>query len=160
MCGDAWDIPLNETGISQAHQAGMRLKANTGMIHTVYSSPLQRAHKTAEIISSHYNLSPSLVDELREWNIGSWDRLPFEQVKSAFLGDDDPENGETRRQFQARINGAIEKMRHARHPLVIVSHGAVWLVLQKILEMQPLLVENGIPYLVSRFDNKWQAAAV
>lgn len=45
------DIPLNATGIEQAEQTGENLKKAGISFDKVYSSPLQRAVKTAELIS-------------------------------------------------------------------------------------------------------------
>lgn len=45
------DIELNENGIEQAQKTGMGLKNNGISFDRVYSSPLKRAVKTAELIS-------------------------------------------------------------------------------------------------------------
>lgn len=46
------DIPLNETGLQQAY-ALAELLSNSG-IQLIYSSKLQRAHRTAEIVAHPY----------------------------------------------------------------------------------------------------------
>ena len=45
------DIPLNDCGISQALMCGKYLKDNNYSFDMIYSSPLIRAYKTAEIIN-------------------------------------------------------------------------------------------------------------
>ena len=57
------DIPLNATGIEQAHQTAELLKSEP--FDRVYSSPLTRARQTAEIICENRDipiiLEPRLI---------------------------------------------------------------------------------------------------
>ena len=50
------DIPLNETGRSQAKTCAQYLSDQTW--HTIYTSPLSRAKETAQIISKELNHPP------------------------------------------------------------------------------------------------------
>ncbi|MDQ6855704.1 MAG: histidine phosphatase family protein [Candidatus Dormibacteraeota bacterium] len=64
-------FPLSEKGVRQAHDLGRRL-ANTGA-RQIYSSPLERATQTAEIISSHIPGSTiTLTDDLIEARFGRY----------------------------------------------------------------------------------------
>jgi broad specificity phosphatase PhoE len=159
MCGSKWDIDLNSVGVEQARLAGEILKSYS--FQSIAVSPLIRARKTAEAISSHQGIQPVVVDELAEWDIGSWDRLPFETVKEEFLGTGEPVGGESRLVFKTRIESALEKCRAFESPLLIVAHGAVWLILQEILGIPPTRVENGIPFKIFLDKNeKWQAIRI
>ena len=61
------DMPLTETGIAQAYEAAEKIKDAGLSFDVALSSPLNRALKTAEIISSVNNLpNPEVVDELIE----------------------------------------------------------------------------------------------
>jgi broad specificity phosphatase PhoE len=53
------DVDLNETGIKQAQLLSKYLK--DAPIGAIYSSPLKRALKTAEIISGPHNISVKLT---------------------------------------------------------------------------------------------------
>ena len=65
------DMPLTETGIAQAYEAAEKIKDAGLSFDVVLSSPLNRALKTAEIISSVNNLpNPEVVDELIERDFG------------------------------------------------------------------------------------------
>ena len=61
------DIPLNDTGREQARTTGRKL-AEMGLDFTVLvSSPLSRAHETAQLVGEHFNLQvdktyPELVE--------------------------------------------------------------------------------------------------
>lgn len=59
------DIPLNDTGITQAKELAQQIKAQGLAFDAVYASPLQRAYNTAEIITDkQYNIitSPLIVE--------------------------------------------------------------------------------------------------
>ncbi len=159
MCGGKWDICLNHNGLEQASSAAEVLKSFP--IKCIAVSPLSRARKTAEVVARPHRLEPIVVEELSEWDIGNWDRVPFETVKDDFLGTGEPQGGETRQQFKQRILSAIEKCRSFESPLLIVAHGAVWITLQDILEMPSTKVGNGIPFEVSlNTSGKWTASQI
>ncbi len=62
------DIPLDETGVAQAQAVSSRLASE--QIMAVYSSRLQRAMKTAEIIAAPHGLTPIASDGLSNVNYG------------------------------------------------------------------------------------------
>lgn len=71
------DTPLTETGREQAREAAQKLKD----IHfdAAFSSPLQRAHETAQTIAAEHNLLITTREALRERNEGTLDgRLSHE----------------------------------------------------------------------------------
>jgi len=55
------DIPLNECGMSQASLCGEFLKRNGYTFDVIYSSPLSRAVKTAEIINEVCNTGLDII---------------------------------------------------------------------------------------------------
>jgi broad specificity phosphatase PhoE len=66
------DVPLNDTGRRQAHEAATALRSvlPTGSAH-VYASDLSRARETAEIIAGELGLgTPRILRELRERSFG------------------------------------------------------------------------------------------
>lgn len=64
----ATDIPLNETGIRQAHEAAERMKDEH--YDAIYSSPLVRARVTAEIISEKLGMNFTVDERLKEMCFG------------------------------------------------------------------------------------------
>jgi broad specificity phosphatase PhoE len=58
------DIPLNETGLEQAAAASRRIILTWKPV-AVYTSPLSRAVRTAEIIAAPLGLTPRRVEGLR-----------------------------------------------------------------------------------------------
>jgi broad specificity phosphatase PhoE len=101
------DIILNETGLMQAKEAST--KVGTLGITKIYSSPLARAHETAEIINHVLAVQMEFHHGLRE--------IANEKVAAAFA-----------------------QILDESHTILIVSHGEVYRVLLRILE-----IESAIP---------------
>ena len=76
------DIPLNKTGEIQAKLLGKRLK-NVD-INKIYSSPLSRAYKTAEIIASNVGIEIITREGLAELNFGKWEGLTTYSIKKDY----------------------------------------------------------------------------
>lgn len=75
---------LTEAGRSGAAQVGIALRDLS--FAAAYSSPLQRAQETAELILSNLGTSNHpplhLRDDLKEINLAEWEGLTFDQVES------------------------------------------------------------------------------
>lgn len=119
------DVPLNETGISQARALAVGLAAEP--LVAVFSSDLVRASDTAAAVAALHGLPVTVDPNLREKNFGSWEGLTdteigerFPEAKRGFWGD-----GETTEAVAERAVAAVERIR-LRYPeglLLIVSHG-------------------------------------
>lgn len=73
------DIPLDETGIKQAEALRDKLAQSNLKFDAVYSSPLQRVHRTAEIVTSE-NYEIMLDDRLKERNCGKFEGKPRDLI--------------------------------------------------------------------------------
>ena len=87
------DIPLNATGIEQAEQTGENLKKAGISFDKVYSSPLQRAVKTAELISGFDSSNIIKENRIIEFSFGKAEgstpeerqsKPEFAQIKNFF----------------------------------------------------------------------------
>ena len=76
------DIELNETGIKQAALLAEYL--GDLKINAIYSSPLKRALKTAEIITGYHKLDVEIAPGLIDFNYGKWQGLPHQEVKDKY----------------------------------------------------------------------------
>lgn len=65
------DIPLNEKGLQQAREVGAFFK--NAKLAGVCSSPLVRAHRTAEEIAKWHNLPVYTLEDLKEISFGEWE---------------------------------------------------------------------------------------
>ncbi len=72
------DSELTKMGLRQAELLGKKL-AGIGF-SAIYSSDLQRAGATAEIINVHHGLDITFDSRLREMDFGKWQGLPSEEI--------------------------------------------------------------------------------
>ncbi|MBI2861468.1 MAG: histidine phosphatase family protein [Chloroflexi bacterium] len=129
------DNPLTPRGREQAERLARRLEREEGLV-ALYTSPLQRAHQTAEIVAQHLHLEPVVKDGLREALpeevIGlnmrlalAW--LPF--FPRSWLNHQDLSatwpGGQRQRAFFQRVIAVVEEIA-AAHPngrCIVVAHG-------------------------------------
>ena len=76
------DIELNETGMKQAELLAEYLSHLK--LEAIYSSPLKRALKTAEIIADYHKLGVEIAPGLIDFNYGEWQGLPHQEVKDKY----------------------------------------------------------------------------
>ena len=118
------DIPLNETGRSQARATGMLLSRRHW--DGIFSSPLGRAVETASIIAAVVGLGePTLVDALVERNYGQAEGLDWIEVERRYPPGTTVPGRESREQVGARVIPALMRLAAERpgESLLIVSHG-------------------------------------
>jgi len=73
------DADLNEEGFKQVKELSARLSLLP--LSAVYSSPLRRTLATAEMIAEPHGISPQIVDDLIEIDLGDWQGLHKNQVE-------------------------------------------------------------------------------
>lgn len=154
MCGRNCDSPLTDLGREQAHLAA-RILGRVSVIKSICASPQSRAQETAQIVTAVLSVPIITIDELAEWDVGSWDHQPFASVREEFLGNVDPPGGETRSALVRRVETALKHCAEVSQPTLLVSHGGVWMAVQQILELKPARSENAIPYKLQRKANHW-----
>ncbi|MFL2807628.1 MAG: histidine phosphatase family protein [bacterium] len=132
--------PLTDLGISQAiaisdYLSGIFLNQEL----EIYSSPLERAIQTAEIIAKGIDCLSSevIIDErLNDFNLGEisgtygWDKVAEIFPEQAQLRLQDPmrfhpSGGESGAKFEARLRSLMEEMKGDDTTKLLVSHGIV-----------------------------------
>ena len=120
------DIPLNDTGRSQAARTGLLLARRQW--DAVVTSPLSRAFETGSIIAAELGLpAPTTDARLVERNYGEAEGLDFEEMQRLFPEDTKVPGRERRSVVAARALEALMDIAHA-HPdesIVVVSHGGL-----------------------------------
>jgi broad specificity phosphatase PhoE len=76
------DVGLNETGFRQAELLGKYLSDVN--IDFIYSSPLNRAIKTAGAIAGYHGLQVNAVPGLIDFDYGEWQGLSHQEVKDRY----------------------------------------------------------------------------
>jgi broad specificity phosphatase PhoE len=101
------DTPLNDVGRRQAVELAKTLRDER--LTAVYTSPLRRASETARIVASALGLDAWELDALREIDVGDWQGLTVDEIKTRFPERADVawrsgwQNGETHEELAARV---------------------------------------------------------
>lgn len=120
------DSPLTERGREQALATRAAFAARGLAFDHVYSSPLGRARHTAELIVGE-GRSIALVDDLREWHLGSLEGTSNRKMPPQPWGDYPVAfGGESESELRARMVAALSRiMARSQHNCVLaVSHGS------------------------------------
>ncbi len=168
------DIELNRTGIRQAGLAAKYLsKVN---FESIYSSPLKRAARTADIINGKRKLDIRLDSDLREVGFGKWEGLKFLEINKEYKEDyqnwlydpyvNRPTGGESFRELTKRTLRVIDRI-ISENPdgssIAVVTHGGVilslivsWLripisrwksLIQRQGAINIAVIDRGFPYI-------------
>ena len=130
------DVPLSELGRRQAEALARAFGQRR--IAAVYSSPLQRARHTAELVAAAVQAPRRSVDDLRELSLGEWEGCTVEEVEArpgnpyaCWVRDPVgslPPGGEPLADVQGRVVRALADIERA-HPngddVLVVCHGGV-----------------------------------
>jgi len=130
------DVALSDLGARQAEALGQAIRRLP--IAAVYTSPLERARRTAEIAAAGLGVPLTPVDDLRELSLGDWEGRTVEEIR-ALPGDPYeqwvrdpvaclPPGAEPLAEVQARVVSAMADIA-ADHPngqqVLVVCHGGV-----------------------------------
>lgn len=126
------DSPLTKLGIQQAKWLEERLKDTK--LDVIYSSPIDRALSTANIVNSKRNI-PLYTDlRLREINMGIWEGLTQDEIEELYSKElynfwntpkvYKPYNGETFHQVRQRTEEFIKEIinKNIGKDILIVTH--------------------------------------
>lgn len=144
------DSPLTKVGIEQAERLGKRLKEKK--IDLIYSSPLGRAIKTAQIIRGERNIPIICDDRLKEIKLGKWEGMNHEFIDSNYKEDINnfwhnpkaykPIEGETFFQLRDRVKSFLDEVitEHKDESILIVTHA---IALKSIMNyIEDLTIDN------------------
>jgi probable phosphoglycerate mutase len=128
------DLPLSNEGIEQAK----KLKDYFQYVNVkqAYVSPLKRCLQTSEIILEGKKIDPTVLDDLKEIHMGTWEGKTFEYIKKQFpilyeergshIATFMPPMGESFEMLQARVLPAFENIiKISSGNILIVAHAGV-----------------------------------
>lgn len=144
------DIPMNQNGIEQAYNAQNKL-AGLGITH-IYSSPLLRARRTADILNENISLPIFERQDLMECSFGELEGTIRDgsDYRANWSGGKTPRNAETYIDFTKRVVEALEWVLKQEGVPLIVSHGAVFWPIEEQLNIGTTSdLHNAQPILVS-----------
>jgi len=161
------DIPLNDDGIAQAQTAAARLQ--NVPFDQVVASPLIRALKTAEIISSAKDKPLAVDDGIIECDFGSLEGLSVaETMKARGLKTVEdlvsilPPDGEPWPSISVRALRCVGTWldRHPQATILFVCHDAVMQAMSEALCGQWLDNRHGTPFRFTRTRDVWRVDEV
>lgn len=167
------DSKLTDIGILQAESLGKYLKGKNINFDRVYASPLERAYKTAGLISDNM---PIIKDErLMEMHFGTWEGKNIEHIKKVdnenfhnFFNATEkythkPHAGESFDDLEKRVREFLEdiKREHQNENILVVSHGVTLKIFLKIIREEKLeeFAKTGVLANTSisliTYNNRW-----
>jgi len=176
LAGRAPGVSLTEKGVNQAHDIGRYIKSLS--ISHIYTSPIERAKKTAEIVGSHLDLVPTEDERLYELEMGKFSGMAYDDLfathGNVFLKfyQGDPtieENGvETFAQVRKRVLSMVDHARknHQDRNVLFVTHmDPIKAMISNILNLTPrslfeLIIANASLTIAREYDNKFSLAAI
>lgn len=133
------DAGLNENGMLQAHELGKKVRGLD--IDAIVSSPLLRAHETAEIINNYIHKVIELDPRLEERNIGVYEGLTLKEVHEKYQKGYDsdmaynktPPGGESSEEVRKRVSAAIGDVikKYPDKKVLIVAHSFIIRMINK-----------------------------
>lgn len=155
------DVPLNETGLSQARVAAERLSDQR--IDLIISSPLIRALKTAAIIAERIQRPIRVDNGLMERTFGKFEGLVINDVKrqlglqpserlTTYLPEDAEQWHDTRMRAGAVIGAWLD--RHGSERLLFVAHAGLFDALHEQM-FGARLEPKHEPYLFQPTSEGW-----
>lgn len=128
------DLDLSQKGILQAQTLAHAFRNQK--IRDIYCSTLIRTEHTAKIIAKEHNCNPIRIKDLKEINMGEWEGISFNEVKSLFPEEYEkrgkdivnycPPGGESFAEVSKRVIPSFNNIiQNSEGNIVIVGHAGV-----------------------------------
>ncbi len=129
------DVPLSAKGENQMKKVADRIR--NVPLSAIYTSDLQRARRSAEIVARPHNIKPEIKSPFKERNFGRWEGLTFNECRERFPEEFNawvknpveasPVGGESTLDVKNRLVPALEKLlkKLRGETFSIVAHGGV-----------------------------------
>jgi len=152
----AIDIPLNETGRTQAKAAGPLL-ANQGIL-SIICSPMLRTRETAAIVNESLHLPIRYEPQIREVVFGGMEGKPLSPWFQGWMdGSFTPPGAESFAELTTRIEAALQQILSQPGPVLIVAHGGVFRAVRALMGItREGLTPNGQPLYCEPAELGWR----
>lgn len=176
LAGRTPGVPLTERGVEQAKSAAEFLEHMK--VSTIYSSPIERAKHTAEIVAKHNSVDVRIDERLVELDMGKFTGMPYDKVFSehgnVFLkfyeGDlEIAHNGvETFAEVKKRVRSLAEHVldNHKDENVVFVTHmDPIKAMLSTVVDLSPnnlfeLIIANASLNIFRVYDRKFSLSGI
>ena len=176
LSGRTPGVPLTDKGITQAQQTAELLEDMN--ISAIYSSPIQRAKHTAEIVGKHNSIDVTIDDRLIELDMGKFTNVPYDEIFTShgnvfmkfYNGElEIAHNGvETFADVKKRVASIVEEVieKHPDENVVLVTHmDPIKAMLSTIVDLSPtnlfeLIIANASLNLFREKDGKFSLSGI
>jgi len=146
------DPPLNKEGRSQIKSLAEGFADKEPQI--IFSSPLKRARKSADILNKDLDLEIIVDDRIKEISFGEWEGETYDEIVKKYpeafewwkkdLANFRPEGGESLAELQKRVREFFMEIKERPEDVIaVIAHGGV---------IRAFMVElMGVP-----FDSFWK----
>ncbi|AJM91742.1 histidine phosphatase family protein [Nitrosopumilus piranensis] len=148
LAGRTEGVPLTDVGEQQAQHTAELLEHMN--ISAIYSSPIQRAKHTAEIVGKHNSLDVKIDERLIELDMGKFTGMAYDEIfndhgnvfMKFYEGDlEIAHNGvETFDQVRKRVLGIVDHVveKHPDENIVLVTHmDPIKAMLSTVVDLSP-----------------------
>jgi probable phosphoglycerate mutase len=176
LAGRTEGVHLTKTGIEQAEQIIKYLKPLD--ISAIYSSPIERASHTAEIVAKNRSLEVVLDERLTEIDMGKFTRMNYDDMFAKYgniflkFYENDPviseHEVETFPDVQKRVLDMVDDVlkKHNNENVILVTHmDPIKSMLAKVMNLVPqtlfeLVIENASLTIINEQDGKFSLSAI
>jgi len=176
LAGRTEGIHLTKTGIEQAERIAKYLKPLD--ISAIYSSPIERASHTAEIVAKNNSLDHNLDDRLTEIEMGKFTRMNYDDMFAKYgniflkFYENDPviaeQEVETFPHVQERILDMVSHIveKHKNENVILVTHmDPIKSMLSTVMDLKPkalfeLIIANASLTIIKEQDKKFSLSAI
>ena len=176
LAGRTEGVPLTKTGIQQAEQISEYLKPLD--ISAIYSSPIERAKHTAEIVTKNSAIDVELDDRLTEIDMGKFTRMNYDDMFAKYgniflkFYENDPviaeHEVETFPSVQKRILDMVDHVikKHNNENVILVTHmDPIKSMLANVMDLKPktlfeLIIANASFTILTEQERKFSLSAI
>ena len=176
LAGRTEGVPLTKAGIEQAKQIAKYLKPLD--ISAIYSSPIERASHTAEIVAKNNSLDYELDDRITEIDMGKFTRMNYDDMFAKYgniflkFYENDPviaeHEVETYLHVQRRVRDMVDHIvkKHKNENVILVTHmDPIKSMLSTVMDLKPkalfeLIIANASLTIIKEQDGKFSLSAI
>jgi probable phosphoglycerate mutase len=176
LAGRTPGVPLTEEGVDQSEKAAKFLEDMN--ISAIYSSPIERAKNTAEIVGKHNSIDVRIDDRLIELDMGKFTGKPYDEIFSShgnvfmkfYRGElEIAHNGvETFEEVKKRIRDMVDHVidNHPDENVVLVTHmDPIKAMLSTVVSFSPenlyeLIIPNASLNIFREYKRKFSISGI
>ena len=176
LAGRTEGVPLTKTGIEQAERIAKYLASID--ISAIYSSPIERAKHTAEIVAESCSLDVALDERLTEIDMGKFTRMNYDDMFAKYgniflkFYENDPviseHEVETFPNVQKRVLEMVDHVlkKHNNENVILVTHmDPIKSMLAKVMNLVPktlfeLIIANASLTIIKEQDKIFSLSAI